>query len=151
MKPEQCFYLGLAAVLLAGGCRANRQDRVCRVQPTAATVQQSAPARTTPAEADLAKLLVSRGKLYYKQGKLHSAATLFKTATEIDPRNNEAWYFLDRVRREIDGGGPNELHRRGIRDEVAVEPNQSWQPTPGSRLAALYVSPARSGCTLRWA
>jgi tetratricopeptide (TPR) repeat protein len=53
------------------------------------------------ADADRAKQMVRRGRQYYEQGRLHSAERALKTATEIDPRNNEAWYFLDRVRREL--------------------------------------------------
>jgi predicted Zn-dependent protease len=74
--------------------------------------------------------MVRRGRRYHEEGKLHSAERALKTATEIDPRNNEAWYFLDRVREEIDGRDREELRHRDIQNEATTEPKTSR----GSRL-----------------
>lgn len=139
MKPKLCRCWGLTAILLISGCCSSRHDPVRQSQPPQSRIQQSAPLKTTHADADRAKQMVRRGRQYYEEGRLHSAQRAFQTATEIDPRNNEAWYFLDRVRRKIDGREGKELHHRDIQKEATTAPNPRSSQLRGS--ASLLFTP----------
>jgi hypothetical protein len=146
MRPRLCGLLGLIAVLLVSGCCSNHQDLVGQGQSIQSRIQQSAPLNVIPTDFERAKEMVRRGRHYFEQGRLLSAERALKTATEIDPQNNEAWYFLDRVRQELDGGQREEPRRRDLQNEETVMRDQTWQPTILT-VRLLYVCSVKSVAT----
>src|SRR5436190_11218660 len=101
MKTKLNSLLSLTLLLCVGGCCSARGPQAQQAPAPETTNQQNAASKITSTEADLARQRVQTAKKDYREGRLDSAEKLLRSAIQTDPRNQEGWYYLDRVRRAI--------------------------------------------------
>jgi tetratricopeptide (TPR) repeat protein len=68
--------------------------------------------KDAPAAAEKAEKLMLRGKYQFEKGLFDSAQGTLEKAVQLDPWNQEAWYFLHRVQDSIDERERTEQRRR---------------------------------------
>jgi hypothetical protein len=119
MKLKPYHFLAFAMILSGGGCCSGPSGRVQKTQPIQTTIQHPAFPKPTPATAERVKLLVRIGRHYYKEGRLHLAEEALKIASEMDPWNQEAYYFLERVRQDIEEVDRKEMLNNDVRPLAA--------------------------------
>jgi Tfp pilus assembly protein PilF len=93
------FSLLNLTVLLSGCCSSNSPQTQGQSPKTMA--KQDATSKLLLARTEQSTAMVQQAKKDYQRGKLDSAKTLLEIATQTDPRNNEAWYWLDRVKTDM--------------------------------------------------
>ena len=103
MKCAFCLLLGLGLLLGFSGCRSSPR-------PTATQPQQSNAALLRAAEE------------HFKQGRLNAAEYDLRAVVIADPRNNEAYYYLNLI-------AESRYQHRLDQERLKRERDKLWYPT----------------------
>ena len=101
MKTVLNALLSLAALLFVSDCSSSRGPQVQRGRASEAIAQQNTASKVLLTKAEQSTRIVQVGKKDYLEGRLDSAKTLLEIAIQTDPRNNEARYWLYRVKEDM--------------------------------------------------
>jgi Tfp pilus assembly protein PilF len=97
MKTKMNALLSLTALLCISGCCCGRGPQAQQAGSPETTHHQNAATKMTSTESDLASQKVQTARKEYQEGRLNSAHKLLQAAIQIEPRNQEAWFYLEAI------------------------------------------------------